>query len=217
MAGRLYGRFLLQLGSCGPVVPELSFEGMRRHIIVDTLSGSRFDVAGDSVRLPIATSSVNAVYLPHVMEFTPDPHGLLREVDRTLIPDGRLLIFLFNPFSLYGLWRLLPRSSGSYPWAGDFISLRRIIDWLRLLGFDVEEIVRLGYRPPLQNQRLFDRFQPMERLAGRFWPEFSAVSMVLAIKREVPLSLIRPVWQKGRRFIPSNGVTEPTSRDDCCD
>lgn len=214
MDSRLYGQILLQLGNSGPALLDVPFNGLRKRIVLDMSADRPTDVIADMVRLPIATASVNAVYLPHVMEFCGDPHGLLREVDRTLIPDGRLLISMFNPFSLYGLRRLLRPKAIKYPWNGDFISMRRIIDWLQLLGFEVEEVMRLGYRPPLQNQLLFDRFRPMESLGERFWPRLSAVSIVLAVKREIPLSLIRPRWQRERRFVSADGIAEPTTRGD---
>jgi len=65
-----------------------------------------------------------------------DPHLALREVERVLMPEGRVVIVGFNPASLWGLrqhlgrWRrrLLPNSSvGLFlPSAGDFLRYRRL-------------------------------------------------------------------------------------------
>ena len=52
--------------------------------------------------LPIATSSVEAVLLPHTLEHAPRPHELLREVDRVLVGEGNLVICAFNPLGHLG-------------------------------------------------------------------------------------------------------------------
>ena len=39
--------------------------------------------------LPFATQSIDLMLLPHVLEFAEDPHQVLREVERVLIPEGR--------------------------------------------------------------------------------------------------------------------------------
>ena len=53
--------------------------------------------------LPIATQSIDLVLLPHVLEFAEEPHAVLREVDRVMMPEGRLVIVGFNPWSLWGM------------------------------------------------------------------------------------------------------------------
>ena len=53
--------------------------------------------------LPFASQSIDLVALPHVLEFTDDPHEVLREVARVLMPEGRLIITGFNPLSLWGM------------------------------------------------------------------------------------------------------------------
>ena len=51
------------------------------------------------------------------------------------MPEGNLIISGFNPFSLWGLHRVLGRKQG-HPWCGQFIALMRLKDWLALLGFE---------------------------------------------------------------------------------
>ena len=38
--------------------------------------------------LPIASNSIDLLLLPHVLEFSVNPHQILREVQRVLMPDG---------------------------------------------------------------------------------------------------------------------------------
>ena len=96
--------------------------------------------------LPFPSQSLDLVLLPHTLELTRDPHDTLREVERVLRPEGRLVIVGFNPASLWGLrqsaGRLRQRLGGNAPLylpdAGDLIGYGRVRDWLRLLGFEVE-------------------------------------------------------------------------------
>ena len=63
--------------------------------------------------LPFDSQSLDLVVLPHGLELARDPHQALREVERVLVPGGRVVIVGFNPTSLWGLrqWtgRLLHR------------------------------------------------------------------------------------------------------------
>src|SRR5690606_15179093 len=61
------------------------------------------DVCARGHELPFATQSIDLVLLPHVLEFAQEPHEVLREVDRVMMPEGRLVIVGFNPWSLWGL------------------------------------------------------------------------------------------------------------------
>src|ERR671939_484553 len=49
-------------------------------------------IAADPLQLPLASQSVDLVALPHVLEFHPNPHEVLREAERVLVaaPRGSL-------------------------------------------------------------------------------------------------------------------------------
>ena len=72
----------------------------------------------DPTRLPLASDRLDAVLLPHTLDFVPDPRQVLREVERVLIPEGRVVILGFNALSSWGLVRLLYRGGGASPGAG---------------------------------------------------------------------------------------------------
>src|SRR5271167_3878113 len=42
--------------------------------------------------LPIASNSIDLLLLPHALEFHHDPHQILREVQRVLVPEGQVVI-----------------------------------------------------------------------------------------------------------------------------
>ena len=50
-------------------------------------------------RLPFPNQSLDLVVLPHTLELTRDPHQALAEVERVLMPEGRVVILGFNPTS----------------------------------------------------------------------------------------------------------------------
>jgi SAM-dependent methyltransferase len=154
------------------------------------------DVLARCTELPFATQSVDLVLLPHVLEFATEPHAILREVDRIMMPEGRMLIVGFNPWSLWGLRSTLGFSRDVYPWSGRFLSLVRVKDWLALLGFEVSAGRLTAYVPPIDNPKWRDRFGFMEPAGDRWWAVGGAVYMLQAVKRVRGMRLITPAWQE---------------------
>jgi SAM-dependent methyltransferase len=149
-------------------------------------------------RLAVATDSLDVVLLSHVLEFSEQPHEVLREVDRILIPEGHVIVVGFNPWSLWGLWRLVLGWRKKAPWCGKFINAVRLRDWLQLLGFDVVQTKGYFYRPPIGRRRVLDKLTFLERLGTRCWPFFSGGYYILAKKRVSTLTPIRPRWRPRR-------------------
>ena len=194
----IFGYNALQLG-----LVEHDF--MRNSRIPLRFSGS--DQAGAAVRLcgdelPVATSSLDLLLLPHVLEFGQHPHAILREAERVLMPEGSLLISGFNPHSLWGL-RALGRRKG-YPWSGHFIALSRIKDWLALLGFEMAGGRFAAYAPPFNQKKWLNRFDFMEAAGDRWWAVSGGVYFVHAIKRVPGMRLINPKWNENlvRKLLP---------------
>jgi SAM-dependent methyltransferase len=98
--------------------------------------------------LAVASDSVDAVFLPHTLETTADPHGLLREVDRVLRPDGHIVVVGFNPWGWWGARHVVARE-GFPPGAQRMISEGRLHDWLRLLDFKVHHSAFYYFVPPV--------------------------------------------------------------------
>src|SRR5438477_783219 len=92
-------------------------------------------LAADALQLPLASQSVDLVVLPHVLEFHHNPHDVLREAERVLMPEGHVVISGFNTFSLWRLRQLFTGRDAHSPWDARFIGLLRLRDWLRVLGF----------------------------------------------------------------------------------
>ncbi len=150
--------------------------------------------------LPFDTRSLDLVLLPHALELARDPHLALSEVERVLVPEGKVVIVGFNPNSLWGLrqraGRLLRRlglrgADGLFlPTGGEFIAYGRMRDWLRLLSFEVET-GRFGcYRPPLRTEKWLSRYAWMDPMGQRYWPVFGAVYLLVAVKRVRGMRLV---------------------------
>ncbi|WP_416394827.1 class I SAM-dependent methyltransferase [Allohahella sp. A8] len=92
--------------------------------------------------LPIASDSVDLVILHHTLDVSPRPHQVLREASRVLRSGGHVVVVGFNPYSLWGLMRLIARRR-KVPWAGRFLSGSRLEDWCSLLDLSAR---RMEYR-----------------------------------------------------------------------
>ena len=156
----------------------------------------------DPAALPFPENSLDLVVLPHTLELDQDPHSALSEVERVLVPEGRVVISGLNPVSLWGLrqrrdhiYRQLGYDGMYLPDNGGFIGYWRLRDWLRLLNFEVES-ARFGcYRPAVNSQKWLDRFDWMDSTGERWWPIFGAVYFLVAVKRVRGMRLLEPAWK----------------------
>jgi SAM-dependent methyltransferase len=148
--------------------------------------------------LPLESQSVDLVVLPHQLEVSPAPHQLLREADRVLRPEGRLVVVGMNPLSLWGL----RQSLSSRPFApflpptGQLIGIPRLRDWMKLLSFEIDSGHYGCYAPPCRTQKWLDRMAFLENAGDRWWPICGAVYMVSAVKRVRGMRLIGPAWKR---------------------
>lgn len=174
------------------------------HVIqsVGPLTQPGVGLSGHTDNWPILTDSVDAIVLPHTLELSTNPHQVLREADRSLIPDGHLVIIGFNPFSLWGLRRKLTRRSNRMPWGARFQSLHRIQDWLGLLGFDTLHSHYLFQRPPVRSRRVLARLGFMEPASGQGTMLLSAAYILVARKRTVVMTPLRENVRPQPRLFP---------------
>lgn len=145
--------------------------------------------------LPIASQSVDLLVMPHVLEFSSQPHQILREAERVLMPEGNLIITGFNPRSLWGFRSSFDRD-GDYPWCGDFIVLSRLKDWLALLGFEIVSGKMCCYVPPANSEKWLPRFSFMELAGDRWWAMGGGVYFLRAVKRVHGMRVIMPKWHE---------------------
>jgi SAM-dependent methyltransferase len=168
--------------------------------------------------LPLESQSVDLLILPHVLEFSADPHQLLREVERVLRPEGRVLVFGLNPFSFWGARHLLTSwwFRPKLPRQTKMIPLSQLRDWLKLLEIEFDRSSFGCYRPLVSSEKGLSRTGFFEALGDRFWPVCGAVYCVTAVKRVAGMRLIGPAW-KGKalrgKVAHAQGARKNASKD----
>ncbi len=225
----LFGYHALQLGV--PAIEALHANRMpHRWLALDECgalaSPRRATLVCDFAALPFPAASLDLVVLPHTLELSPDPHATLREVERVLVPEGRVVICGLNPASLWGmrqrrahLYRRLGFGELFLPDTGDFINYWRMRDWLRLLSFEVES-GRFGlYRPAVRSDAWLERCRWFDRAGERWWPIFGAVYFIVAVKRVRGLRLLPADWRRKPAIatapVPVAGKMHRDGLDEC--
>lgn len=213
----LFGYHLLHLGS--PSGSSLLRASRVRHRMrmqpdpdLQACRRNEKQLCASPVALPFLPDCLDVVVLAHILEFSNDPHTVLREAERTLIPEGHVVILGFNPVSLWGLARLFRLGKRRVPWCGHFLTPTRLKDWLALLGFEIVRQRRYFYRPPWQHPRLLHRLAFLERLGSRLWPIFGGGYLLVARKRVSTLTPIRPRW-RARRRMAVGGLIKPLNNE----
>ena len=206
----VFGFELLQLGHWGAGADLCAAARTQHRCILAPDAAGPGAIRAQFSALPIATASVEAVLLPHTLEYAAHPHGVLREVERVLTGEGHVLACGFNPFGPWGVRHLVSR--GRFPPPTErLISEGRLRDWLVLLGFEVVDARRYLFVPPWR-QRLSARSRAwLESSGPRFATPLAGAYLVKACKRVRALTPIRPAWQRAPAVV--GGLAEPTSRN----
>jgi SAM-dependent methyltransferase len=160
------------------------------------------DIVCDSAQLPFASASLDLLLMPHGLDFTIFPHQVLREVERVLVPEGRLIMTGFNPVSLWGVRRMVQGRTEA-PWSGNFFPLLRVKDWLALLDLEPGGGAFIGYAPPVARADWLERCRFMEAAGDRWWP--------LAARRTASISISMSARPIPRRWWKPSSSTMPIS------
>jgi SAM-dependent methyltransferase len=208
----IFGEQCLQVGLWGDPRAFLKYPRIQRCASLadpdNVIGDGRPNVYGQLHQLPIASESIDAVILPHTLEFCDRPHAIIREVHRILRSDGHVVILGFKPGGLWGLRRLIP-GAGLPPAAEHLISDRQLSDWLQLLDLRIHQTVRYFFRWPFSGNRGLS--SPIwDRRGRRWWPELAACYMLKAQKRVLTLTPVRKPWLSRPKAV--GGLVNPTTR-----
>jgi SAM-dependent methyltransferase len=208
----LFGYYLVHVQGVPDAADGLESCAIRNKLRLTTVPEQKgSDLCALGEQLPLQSDCVDAAVLRHTLDFAVDPQQVLREVERVLIPEGRVLIVGFNPFSLWGMWRLVLRWRGRVPWCGHFFTFRRVADWLGLLGFDIEYTDVTAFAPPLP-ERWQGYMGRLDRLGRRVWPMFAGVYVIRAVKRVSTVTPVKLHWRGLRVLSPNGSMVEPSAR-----
>jgi SAM-dependent methyltransferase len=202
-----FGWEMLQIGLWGGERELIAGGRTRRQTVISGTHSRGADVVARLTQLPVASDSVDAVLLPHTLEFETDPYAVLREVDRVLTGEGKLLVLGFHPWSLWGL-RAKATRGGWPPQLRRLLSERRLRDWLVLLGYEVTETRRYLYDAPWGEPAL------ASRSLHRSWynPLPAGAFLMKARKRVYALPPLRLRLRERTQLI--GGLVKPTAQRD---
>ena len=220
----IFGDQFLQVGAWGDPSLFRRYSRTRRYAVVASRRGPGVDFVSVPEDLGVATDSIDAVFLPHLLESTEDPHAVLREVDRVLRPDGHVVIAGFNAWGWWGVRHYL--SGRRFPMGTQrLVSEYRLRDWLHLLDYYVEparfhHIAPPTYRGlsaldapdagedgPRPDARVPD--EPPPRFRG--WNPLASCYLLVARKEVFTVTQIRPAFRRRPRLVGS--LVNPTTRN----
>ena len=182
----VFGRHLLQIGDWGREAQLLASAETLHHAVLGGITNTGNAATIDPHNLPLANQSVDALLLPHTLEFSASPHTVLREASRVLNDRGRLFVLGFNPYSPWALRARLGLRYAAFPASARPVSNGRLTDWLQLLDFEVTELRRFGDGFPwLAPRSAGEPWNP-----GSLFAPFAQAYLLVAKKRVLPVSLI---------------------------
>lgn len=187
----IFGFYAVQIGLSG-------FDFLRNSRIPGRIhcgQNTPAQVLAEPMFLPFESQSMDLLVMPHVLEYTGHPHQVLRETERVLRPEGRLILSGFNPRSLWGLARILKGHEKGFPWNGQFLNMPRVKDWLALLGFELAAGSMCCYRLPVNQENWLKRFRFMEPAGDRWWAMGGGVYFLQAVKRVHGMRVLTPAWK----------------------
>lgn len=134
--------------------------------------------------LPLQSDSIDMVIIPHLLEFDAHRFQTMREVERVLKPEGLLVVLNFNPLSLWVRYQFLWDKKFADSWSGHFIPRSRILDWFKLLNFEVTACSEFG---------LDSVYTTNSVSIGNRHALFASAYAIKAIKRRYQLIPLSPV------------------------
>ncbi|CAD6879822.1 type 11 methyltransferase [Methylomonas albis] len=137
----------VQVGGLGWENEFVDFSLYQNYLILDGKAmgdANALKVTAKAFNLPIQTESMDLVVLPHILEFDARRFQTLREVNRILKPGGELVMLNFNPFSLSVRFQFLWDRKLADSWRAHFITKARVLDWLKLMNFELLTTAEFG-------------------------------------------------------------------------
>lgn len=205
---RIFGYYLVKIGSLSSQI-KLKNCPIQHQFSCAPHPNKHNDLCAVSSKLPFQNNSVDAFVLLGELDFAQDPHQIVREIDRAITSDGRVIIAGFNPFSIAGVIKYLPINRKNILHKGRFFTAARIRDWLQLLNFEIVKQENVVYSSLFMRKRLNSQSR-VQRWCKRFLPWFSSMYIIEARKREIPLSPVKPVWNLKPKFSTSTAAARNT-------
>ncbi|MBU2583306.1 MAG: class I SAM-dependent methyltransferase [Alphaproteobacteria bacterium] len=196
------GAYRSQVVRCGALMPS------RQGALVWPREGAKQSVLIDDEHLPLPDNSVDRMLVVHGLETAERVQPVLREVWRTLAPEGRLMMVVPNR---RGIWARTDRTPFGY---GRPYSRSQLEGMLRDAMFEPIDWTEALYAPPFSRDMLLSSAVAWERIGARLMPGFAGVIIVEAAKELVaPIAKPKksPVLQEIIKVAPGQ-IARPASR-----
>ena len=193
MSGQVFGYYALQLGELAQQYDLLQDSRISNcFTVVDvTAHAASADLVADASALPIEFDNIDLVVASHVLDCTNDPHQVLREIERVLVPEGHCILISYNPFSWRGLrlcWKRLYKQEA----IPTIYTAFRLKDWFTVLGFEVLEIRTTGFRERATYNKWLQRFGFAQALLAHYRRLFGNVRLIHVRKKVSKMTPITP-------------------------
>ncbi len=212
LASRMFGYHLVKLGPLSDAI-QLTDCSIRNQVTLHNGS-AKPNVKALNTELPLQGNSVDAFFLTLELDFSADPHRMLREIDHSITCDGHILLCGLNPLSLSGIMKLLPLSRNNPLKQGRFFSPMRVKDWLQLLHYEIVEETCFYYRNvfsnwtvPINDKTAGFASQHLSPYLG--WS--GAAYCILAKKQTIPMTKIKSKRRAARKFVPLSAANPANS------
>jgi SAM-dependent methyltransferase len=188
---------VLQIGGLGWEKEFVDCSLYTSYTILDAKSLGYQDarkIRAKAYHLPLQSDSVDMIILPHMLEFDAYRFQTMREVERVLKPEGTVVILNFNPWSLWVRYQYLWDKRLADSWRGHFIRRSRVVDWLKLLNFEVTTVSQFN----------LDSIKTTHFKMANAFSLSSTAYGVKAIKRRYNLIPLTPVKNLSPRLALAN-------------
>ncbi len=191
---------VLQIGGLGWENEFVDCTLYKHYVVLDAKclgSDEAKKIKAKAYALPLKNDSIDMIIVPHLLEFDAYRFQTMREIERVLKPEGIVLIINFNPWSIWVRYQFLWEIKMADSLRGHFIGCTRVLDWLKLLNFEVTA----------SSEFFLDAVKTRH---GKSIPNncsFSATAYAIkAIKRRYNLIPLTPVKNGSPRIILANSL-----------
>lgn len=133
-----FGYFALQVGASYSLSEAWKNCKIGCQVVLSNYLSPSTSMLSNLDDFPIKSDSIDVIVLAHALEQVDDPYALLREVDRILMADGRVIVLGFAPINAWrGRWFGRHKQGLQHL---SFYSAGRLVDWLQALGFEIEQV-----------------------------------------------------------------------------
>ncbi len=202
------GELMMQMSGCSRMLLGRPSRKCQK-VVVSSHSPRKFDhglkgyswLVSELDQIPLEDGAVDFLVLHHVLEFSENPHAVLREAARVLAPQGQLIVICFNPYSLFGLRKSLQLTwRREVPWAHHGLSCRRLLDWLHFTSCEPMNVAGGFYGFPLQSARIVNWMAPLDRWLTR-WGGWCGGFYVIHASKDVMTPIDRKANKRRSRRV----------------